>query len=653
MSDRAELMELRRLAELEAKAGGTPFSPPQTPAEHVAPPFKMEAKTPENSRAWPTFKAGLVEDPATKMRVAAETMYPGDPKATDRVGMIGGRMVTVNDAGELEYVADKWGEFGAGIAANIPEMIGGTAGALSGMPVIGSTLGVMGARGLKRAGAGLVFGEPQTVGGNLKSIGREGALNLATATVGKGIAGIANRGRQVDFTPANLAEAKALQAEIKAKFGIDLNLAQASQDPKAVAMWRYLARYPSGTSSKTAGDFTEMQAGQMDAAMDALLQKFGNGYPAEMLGKEATSTAKAAIQQARKELSDEVEPLYRAAYAEVPSVTDPAIVALTKRPSFSSALDKARKMLADEGVEYQPDQLDLRLLDKTKQSLGDAIEAAQRAGNRNEARVLNGQRKQLVDWLDNASGQKYKEARAAYEAGMKSRIEPLEKGVVGLLANIKDPKAATAALKIMRDPNISGREILQAKGVILNQPNGAETWDGLTRQYLAYAWNSAQKVSQTGAELNPAGKMVTQVAGTPNQRVKLVAMLGQERGDLAMDLFDTFRKISSTEVRGSDTEFNSLISSAFKSPLARTAKAALAPRQTAMDAADRASMDRLTGLVAEAMTDPAKVRQLRAVVQMPASQKKLYLLGTILAGKSAEAGTVRGGDQLPPSYTPR
>jgi len=184
MSDREELMALRRMAELEAKAGGTQFSPPQSPMEHQSPPFRPDVKTPQDSRALPMFKAGLVEDPATKLRVAAETMYPGDPKATDRVGMVGGRMVTVNDAGELEYVADKWGEFGANLAANIPEIVAGTAGALSGMPVIGSTLGVMGARGLKRGVAGLAFDEPQTITGNLKSVGREGAINLATATAG-------------------------------------------------------------------------------------------------------------------------------------------------------------------------------------------------------------------------------------------------------------------------------------------------------------------------------------------------------------------------------------------------------------------------------------------------------------------------------------
>lgn len=628
------------------------YSPPTTPAEHQSPPFQMTANTPQDSRAFPIFKAGLVEDPETKRRVVAESLFPNDPNGINRVGTIGGRMVRVNDAGELEYVADKWGEFGANIAANVPEMIGGTVGALSGMPVVGSTLGAVGARGIKRGVAGLLFNEPQTVGENLKGLGKEAAITAGAGLAGKGLTKAVDRGRAVDFSPVNLKEAQALQAEVKAKFGIDMNLAQASQDPKLIAAWKYLARYP-GQSSNVVDAADTAQRGQMEDAVQALLAKFGPGYPSQMLGKEATASAKASIQQARKELSDEVRPLYEAAYESVPTVTDPAILSLAKRPTFSAALDKARKSLADEGREYPADALDLRILDKTKQTLFDAAETARRQGNRNEARVIDEQRKTLVKWLDEASGDKYRIAREAYEAGMKSRIEPMEKGVIGLLANIKDEKAATAAVRIMNDPNISGREILQAKGVILKQEGGAETWDGLTRQYLSQVWNRANKVTQLGEAANPGGKMFQTAAGTPNDRAKLVAMMGQERGELAMDLMESFRKIASTEVRGSDTEFNSLISAAFRGPMARTARAVMSPRQAALDAADRSAMDRLTVMVSEAMTDPNKVRQLRAIVKMPASQRKAYMLSTILAAQSAEASAPRGGDQLPPSYTPR
>lgn len=678
-------------------------------------------RTPEDSRAMPVFKANLVEDPETKIRLAAQSLFPGDPDGMNRLGIIGGRLVKVADDGSLEYVADKWGEFGAGIAANAPEIVAGTVGSLASSPVIGSTLGVMGARGMKRAGAGLLFDEPQTVGANLVEIGKEGAVNAAVAGVGKTVATAANRGRVVDFTPQNLAQAKVVQAQVKSKFGIDLNLAQASQDPRLLQMWRYLARYP-GKSAEIAEVAQTLQEGQVDDAVVKFLDLVGKGYPSATLGKEAIDLSKQTIAAARKQLSDEVDPLYKAAYKAVPVVDRTTkegaeILDYLKLPYFRQAFAAGQKLRSletksaaaprtqaveslvksdeaagtwakattvvdstetgakritsrlEEGSRQQtPDGLltrtqrtsdvditrpSLEELDYTKRALDAQIEDLYSAGQRQRARALKDARDEFVAKLDALPNSEWQAARAAYQAGMKSTVEPLEKGVVGILAGIKDPKAATAAIRVFRDPNVGPREILQAKGAILAQPGGKEAWDGLVRQWLGRSWDTANRITQKGEIANPAGKFVQNVAGTPSQEATLKAALGAERGETAGELIDTLRRVASSRVEGSDTAFNQELTRMFGGPMARFLRIISQPLETIRSEADRKAIQDMTARVAEALTDTAKTAQLRTALRMPDSTRKWFVISAVLMGESAQAAASDPtANRMPPSATP-
>jgi hypothetical protein len=601
-----------------------------------------------------TFKANLVEDPDTKVRLAAETLFPGDPNGASRVGLVGGRVVKVNDQGQLEYVTDKMGEFGAGMVANSPEMIAGTAGSLSPLPVASSTLGVMGARGLKRAAAGVVFDEPQTIEGNLKNIAQEGAINLVTAGAAKGLTKVADRGRVVDFTPTNLADAQAVQQSVKGRFGIDLNLAQASGDPRLVQMWRYVSKYP-GKSAEIADEVRLLQEGQVDEAVQMLLDKVGKGNPSPVLGQAAIDTSKATIAKARKDLSDQVRPLYDEAYAAVPEITDPSILGFLKLPYFDKAFARGQKIAELEGFAVPAGKPDLRSMDYLKRALDDNIEGLSRAGNRQEARALKIRRDEFVAALDALPNQQWQAARKAYAEGMKATVEPLENGVVGLLAKVKDPKAATAAVRVFKDPNIGPGDILKAKQAIISQPGGAEAWDGLTRQWLGIAWNNAQKVTHAGAVRNAPGKFAQAVAGTPADKARLVAALGPERGTLAVDMIEALQQVARTSGENSDTAFMQEISGSFRGTASRTARAVMAPRATMIQSAEDSAIKANTAKIAEALSNPAKVRLLKTVVKMPEGTKKATMLAAILGISSsrAAAGDQTTDDRMPSSATPQ
>src|SRR5512143_768523 len=75
-----------------------------------------------------SFKLGMVDDPQTKIRLAASSMFPNDPTALRRFGYINGRMVFVNDQGKLENVQGGFRDWaGNFLGSGGPAMVGGMA----------------------------------------------------------------------------------------------------------------------------------------------------------------------------------------------------------------------------------------------------------------------------------------------------------------------------------------------------------------------------------------------------------------------------------------------------------------------------------------------------------------------------------------------
>lgn len=620
----------------------------QTGQTRAGPTYGPEIK-PGSGNFVASLKSDLVEDPDTKLRLAADTLFPNDPKGKDRLGMVGGRLVMVNEKGELQYVSGRGTEFGANVVANTPEIVGGAVGSFA-SPVIGSTAGTVGARGIKRAVAGMVFNEPQTIEGNLKDLAIEGGLNAVTAGAGKAGVLLGNRGRKVDFTPANLQRAEAVQQNVKNKFGIDLNLAQASEDPRLIAMWEFLAQQPT-KSAEVVKIAQETSEGQLDSAVQRFLDYVAKAEPSEIAGQSAIDVAQASIAKAKRAASQKVSPLYEAAYESKTEITNPRLKGLLKLPHFQDALKRANRMAELEGRPIADGKaFDLRTLDYVKQGLDDVIETLQRRGSNKEARALIERKNEMVKFLDNVSDDKYKKARGAWAKEMQENVEPLEQGIIGVIAKTQSSKAATLALKVMRDENVTPQQIAKARGTFLQQEGGLEAWNGgVVRQYLSKSWNDANRVAQGGDVINPAGKMQQNVAKTPNDKAKLVAALGgSEKAELADELLDTMRRMASTYSRNSNTQSKQQLEAIFRGPLGRFIRVVGSPVKSAMDAADQRVFDDMTGKVAEALANPRKVDQLKQVVKMSPSVRQATVLGTILFGQTAQAGfPISPEDQMP------
>lgn len=616
------------------------------------------------------LKSALIRDPATARREIARSLFPNDPAGEQRVGFFNGRPVVVNDDGQVEYVSGGGTNFAADMAASLPEMVAGGIGSVAASPVLGGSAGVAGARGLKNAAVALAYDEPQTVGANLLDVGVNAGLDAVGGMAAKGLLGAVNRGRTISFSPRDLAAAQARRDGIEQSTGVEVDLALASGDRRLLALRNLLAQSPTPVSNaiQTAD---EAASRQFETATRQIIDRIAAGRPAGELGQAGINAAEDAIKAARRDASTKVRPLYDAAYAAAPVVDDPVINGYLRLPYFRQAMNAGRR-IAELERRGRPDvttttqrtvqdaagfpktvtstetkqAYSLQDFDYLKQGLDDVIQKLDMAGKRKEAGALRARKNEFVAELDNRSGDLYKQARAAYAAEAKAAIEPLEKGWVGTLAKIKNPKAATAAARILRDENATVEDI-QLVRMALSKQN-PEAFDGLVRQYVVGAWNRAKRVTQGGGEVNAPGKLLQQVWGDETARAKMTAALGTQGARAFAELMDAAEVLARAPIRGSNTAPNQAIQQVLEGPSGWWLKTLLSPRQTAIDTAVQRAVERNSAKLWQALQDPAKVRQLRIAVRVSDPAQRASYVSAVLLGETAKVAGRPGKDNEPP-----
>ncbi|HMA21654.1 MAG TPA: hypothetical protein VKO87_12680, partial [Gemmatimonadaceae bacterium] len=300
-------------------------------------PAPEKGKEPPGSGFSAQMKMDVLEDPETKRRVLAQTLFPNDEAGYGRVGFdVNGDPVYVGDDQKLHRIASGTARFGANMVANSPEMVAGTIGAFGG-PLLASGAAT-GAHELKRSIiGGLIYDEPQTISGNLKEAASEFGMNLAGEALGRGMAGAINRGRSVELSPQEIKEGLDKIARVKAATGTQLTLAQATGDPQLIALQAFIARNPDATAKlmanfdkKARGDFADFTENVLDTVSKTPL-------PAESAGRKGINAAEAAIMLARKGAQQRVDPLYREAYRQTDAVMDPNVIQFFRHPEFRQA----------------------------------------------------------------------------------------------------------------------------------------------------------------------------------------------------------------------------------------------------------------------------------------------------------------------------
>lgn len=581
------------------------------------------------------IKAGLIRDPGTLRRELAKSLFPNDPNGISRVGFDdNGRPTFINDEGKVQYVSGNWSQFLGNAVANLPEMIGGAVGSLTASPVIGGTLGVAGTKGMKQAAVGMAYDEPQSIQENVADIGTEAALEYGLGLAGKGVVTVLNRGRALDARPRDLSRATANRDRIRQETGVEVDLATASNDRRLLGLRNFLAQQPNQTSDAIQA-FDEKAASQFDAATRRVLDSIAPAQSSSELGQPGINAAKGAIDTARREVSSAVEPLYRQAYNAMPQVTDPAVLAFMSRPSFKAADQIAVKLAADEGRPYADDVFSLERLDNVKRGLDTLIDKAQKNNDRNQLRVLTKAKNEFTSALDNLSNDLYKTARSEYETLYKDRIEPLEKGWVGVLANINDRRAASAAAKILKDGNVMPADIARVRAELSKQD--PESWNMLVRQFIANEWKKARTATQSAQEVNSPGKLFQAVWGDEGARARMTAALGMQGVMALQSLMQAAEALAKTPIRGSNTQPNQAIKSALEGPSGWWARSLLSPRQTVIETALRKNVDDNSLKLWQGLSDPTKQSQLRVALKIADPTRRAIYISSVLLGQTGQA----------------
>jgi hypothetical protein len=204
-----------------------------------------------------------------------------------------------------------------------------------------------------------------------------------------------------------------------------------------------------GTAQRVVRDaIGNRQAGAGQRVTGAMDEALGGPVDASAMADEIISKAKA-----------NAGPLYDAAYSK-PIPWTRTLEYLLKRPSAADALRKAQRMAADEGLPSQQwfaqiaddgtvnikNVPDVRQLDLTKRALDDMHSAAKRAGNDNEARVLDNIRKGILQQMDHHVPE-YAAARKAYSGPAQVR-DALEEGQNAFASNLTPNQLRTQLMKM-------------------------------------------------------------------------------------------------------------------------------------------------------------------------------------------------------------
>lgn len=581
-----------------------------------------------------SFKAGVIADPETQRREIAKSLFPDDPNGAQRIGFMEGAPVYVDEHGQLKRVSP--GIIGglAETTANVPEAVGAVVGSFAtGNPISGAAVGGAGGRAAKRAVSEVLFDEPASPASVGKEMLTEGAINLAAAGIGKGIAGFAGRGKIVDFSPQNVRTAEQARQYVKQSTGIDLDLAQASGDRKLLALRDYAARYP-GRTAELIQAADEAAAGQLDNATNRVLDSIAKSTPSEIAGKNGINAAKMVIDAATAIRDKAVAPYYEAARtvtlgADVVAdiSADPLVSRAAKRVAKDPVYQRKLKDLPENSVGYWH---------QVKRNLDAGYSTAKTSGDKTAASEYVDAAKQLNKKLGDASAE-YARANELYAKATKETIEPLQSSLIGVLSEIKDPVASRAAVKIFSDPNVTPAAINLAKTAL--EKESPEAYAGLVRQYLAHRWNQALKTTQGGDVINPAGKFRQSVYGTPADRDRMRAMLPAGAASAFDDLMLAMEKLSRTplgasRVAGSNTFRDQELNEALKGQGAIVFRYLTSPRKSIQDAAEERAKQQSIGAITEALLDPAKRSQLRQVAHMQPSTKQAILLSGILSGQA-------------------
>lgn len=595
-------------------------------------------------------KASAVDNQQTKLRIFAKSRFPDLPEeeAVNKYGIIGGEIVYLDKDDKIKKespsgVGGFFKEMGAGLLGNLPTVVGGTVGAVAGAPfglvgaAGGAALGATGGKAINQVIANLLFDEPQTVGGNIKGMAQEGAVNAATTWLGSALSKkIAERALTRDIAKLDRPAAQAL-AQKGADIGVDLNVAQTTNLPSLKGRYEVLGRLE---PSMDIIDASRVKQGtQAAAAVDKFLARMSPIDSADEAGTLARDAAGTVIKKLTQERAAQASPIYKQAFSEfqgIPQELVPQATELMKRPSMRAAGQIAARIAKDEGIDLAQPQSSLQGMHYMKLALDKMIGDEAKGGLQATSRgALIGLKNQLIGIMDELSPA-YKQARGIY-SHLSPNIDSVKEGVISKIANLGDEQAFKAA-ETMFGPNMSPSAINRAKALF--QKSGLQDdWQTITRAYLQQTFEKAGQEFKSGAGgvRGQAASWRAAMVGNPRQQANIMAAMdGPQRQSFneMMDVFEAMGRVSGAG--GSPTMplqvAKEQLTREAAGPMAKTVEFAIAPMKSIREWLSEARLGKHAEEMARVMTSPDGLSQLKQLRQMSPNDKRAIAAFSSLFG---------------------
>jgi hypothetical protein len=514
-------------------------------------------------------KAALVDDPTTKLKIYAKDLFPDDPEAWKRFGMVEGTPVYVGADDKL-YAATTgdWAGNAKGFVAetlgHLPSVIGGAIGGTvaTGSPagtVAGATLGAVGGEGVRKIAAGTLLGEPQTTAGNVWSMTQEGLWSLGGSLAGMQFAKWLQRNVVRDI--GNFDELAAHELQDKAeRWGITLTPAELTNLKSLRAQQKVVGGMPA--SSDIIDDFMKNRPAQVRDAMTKFLDSVSLEDSVELAGRNTKEAAAATGERLVTQRKEAAGPVYKSAFDNfqgIPQDAMPRVQAL--RQKLPGGIEGYAIRLAKmEGIDLKDPANSLLGMHYMKVALDTRASSLGRAGKANEARIVGNLAREMKGILndispkDAAGKSLYKTAAAIYE-GQSPAVELAREGLVGKVANIS-ADAEINAPRVLFDAEKSGPNAVKRaiEEIRRTDPNAA---NDAIRGFLQdkFEKSGREYISTTGQAMQGA-KFRSAMLGNKRQAEILKAAMSKEQWQSFNDLMEVFEATGRAPMVGSDTAWN-------------------------------------------------------------------------------------------------
>lgn len=487
-------------------------------------------------------------------------------------------------------------------------------------------------QGMEYSGAGPI---QQMIGTGLTM----GATGAATGGVRSTPADIVNR-QLKDVSPESLRLAQLLQQK-SIELGMPITgaeaIAQVTGQKGLTTTQRFLEQAPA--SQGTMNQFMSNRPAGVEKGFGVTVEGISPNAPTSATPINLERAGQQVIRGAEKGVTASVEPFYQQGVNQMQTLSagkalpimPSEVAALRKNDAIDDAINHVTNN-SYTGVKGLPAN-DPRVLTAAKVYLDAQYSnfLNKTAGSLDKTKAGNafGGSRELDSYLS-AKSPAYAQGSKNFEVAQKTQIEPMKAGPVGQIAegNVgRDVLMPPAPVALYPADIKRTADLLRRKN-----PEALPDW---TRQQLESTFNETTQKLSTGDNQFGGPKFAATIAGNPQQRKNLQALVTETGGMQAWQGFENFLDVAQAQGQrmpaNSATSFNEMVKSELGSGPVSKAITMLKPSNV-VAWAENMQLGRNADILAKMLTDPDSVAKLQELARTGPRSAKAQAIANSLAG---------------------